>query len=505
MRWRIALAVTGMLALAVGCLTLDHYPVGVFHDDAMYVVLARAIANGRGYRWINLPDAPAASHFPPGLPLVLALIWRAWPVFPANVVAFKAFNVLCFAATSVLAAQLVRERLASEGWGLAAGILAAVAVPSLVLTTMVLSEPLFLAIALGTLLMAERAPANAPRHAFVAGLLAGSAMLVRMHGAALAIGIIGVLLLRRRARDAGAAALGTLAVVLPWQLWARVTTEPLAPPIAGNYGSYLAWWMRGFHELGARMLSMTASRTCTEVTSMMVSLFSPGRSAPVHALTLVALAIALVSTAFVLSKRMPVTALFLVLYLAVVVVWPFPPSRFLWGIWPLVLLIIIGPAREVAGRASWIPPVRVVVGLSCAWLAVGYAMYEVRAVRGRWWSSIARASTPRIDGAVAFATAHTAPGDIISADDEGAVFLYTGRHTVPVLSFTVENYLLQRSPVVETEEGLRPLIERYPVHAVIVGSEKSFQAAQLLAAPPGPELSPPMLFPGGAAFTVLSR
>src|SRR4051812_36337859 len=209
MKWRTQLVLLALLALGVGMLTIDHYRVGVFHDDAMYVILARAIATGQGYRWINLPDAPMASHFPPGYPLVLAALWRVWPVFPANMVLFKAFNVACLVASVVLIAQFARERLDSQRWGMSIGVLSAIAVPLLVLVTMVLSEPLFLALALLVLLLGERFLREPPstRRAVLIGLLIGAAMLVRAHGIVLAVALVAMLVRRARYRDAGAATL----------------------------------------------------------------------------------------------------------------------------------------------------------------------------------------------------------------------------------------------------------------------------------------------------------
>src|SRR5260221_3554784 len=98
MKWTLSVAVVGVLGLAVGLLVLDHYAVGVFHDDAMYVILARSIATGQGYRYLNLPGTPVASHFPPGYPLLLALLWRVAPAFPHHVPLFQAGNALLVAA-----------------------------------------------------------------------------------------------------------------------------------------------------------------------------------------------------------------------------------------------------------------------------------------------------------------------------------------------------------------------------------------------------------------------
>ena len=45
------------------------------YDGAGYAVLARSLAAGTGYRAIDHPDRPRHAHFPPGYPVMLALVW----------------------------------------------------------------------------------------------------------------------------------------------------------------------------------------------------------------------------------------------------------------------------------------------------------------------------------------------------------------------------------------------------------------------------------------------
>jgi hypothetical protein len=149
--WRIGLVIVGALALGSGLAVVDTLPVGVVHDDAMYVILARALASGQGYRYLNLPGLPAATHFPPGYPALLAAVsWMA-PAFPANVVVFKALNAVFLAAAAVLVVRFARERAIGSAWALGLGAASAVSIPLLVLGSMVLSEPLFLALLLALL------------------------------------------------------------------------------------------------------------------------------------------------------------------------------------------------------------------------------------------------------------------------------------------------------------------------------------------------------------------
>ena len=66
--------------------------VGVFYDDGLYVVLAKALATGDGFRFIHLPGAPPGVHYPFLYPAALSVLWRVWPAFPANVTLFQLFD-----------------------------------------------------------------------------------------------------------------------------------------------------------------------------------------------------------------------------------------------------------------------------------------------------------------------------------------------------------------------------------------------------------------------------
>ncbi|MDB4892787.1 MAG: hypothetical protein JWL61_4642, partial [Gemmatimonadetes bacterium] len=277
-------------------------------------------------------------------------------------------------------------------------------------------------------------------------------------------------------------------------------------PLEGNYGSYIGWWLRGYHEMGPSMIVETLRRTVPETTSMFTALFSPARGATAHAITLVALLVLSLAGARALVTRAPVALLFLLGYLAITLVWPFQPSRFVWGVWPLVLLVIVAAGWSItSGLSQWPRPARAVLAVLFLWVGAGYAAYEIRAARGGWWASISRAGDKRIAAALDWTAANTSPLDVVAADDEGAVFLYTGRKAVPVASFTTAHYLRERSAEVEAKEGLEPILAAYPLRVVLVGSKATFDAAEYLTKRPVPLLAPRGQFDGGAAFTVLHR
>ena len=111
---RVAPLVLGAIVLCVAVWTITPWPVGVFQDDAIYVVLAKALASGEGFRMINMPGAPHGTHFPPGYPLVLAALWKLFPSFPDNIVVFKFLNAAFLAGTAVGTYRFGRSRLDLE-------------------------------------------------------------------------------------------------------------------------------------------------------------------------------------------------------------------------------------------------------------------------------------------------------------------------------------------------------------------------------------------------------
>jgi hypothetical protein len=504
--WPLALVGVGGLALATGLAIVDALPAGVVADDAFYVILARALASGEGYRYLNVPGHPAGTHFPPGYPALLAVVSLLAPAFPASVVAFKALNAAFLAAASVLVTRLLRTRVGmSAAWCVAVGAVTAISVPLLILGNLVLSELCFIALALALLVALERL-ADAPVPAWrvlLLGAAIGLCALVRTHGVVLVPAAVVVLGARRRWRDAALLTAAAVACLLPWQLWTARHGGTLPAPLLGMYDSYASWWLRGLRTLGVSMVPQTIAKTTSETSGMLAVLFSPLRGSVAHAVTLAALAALAVAACVATWRRMPVTLLFLAGYLAIVIVWPFQTARFVWTVWPLVLALVAVGGWTALGRPGWRAPVRAALAVAFVWVAVGYAAYEVRGIRGRWWSSIPRANTPRIAMAVRWVTANTAPDEVVATENEGAVYLYTGRQAVPIITLTPAQYLRDYTPRENAMEGLLPVLDAYPVRTVVAGAGKAYDAAQFLA-----EGSPARLvlrerIDGGAVFTAL--
>jgi Dolichyl-phosphate-mannose-protein mannosyltransferase len=496
-----------VIVLGVGFAIMDALPVGVLHDDGMYVILAKSLATGHGYRWLNVPGTPPATHFPPGYPAFLAALWLIFPKFPGNVAVFKIANA-CFLALaaagfSIFATRRLRMRPVPAG---ALALVASIGIPLLVLSTRVMSEPLFLAMLIPILLLAERVADGERRaaHLLLLGLAAGAATLVRSHGITIVAGILIVLVVDRRWRDAALATGAAAAVILPWQLWSRVNVGFVPVAMRGNYESYAAWLVTGFREEGFGLLAKTIGHTAPEMAGMFSMFAALSMPTMVRTLVLV-IFFALAAAGFWRLWRLArVTAVFVCLYMAIVLAWPFFPARFVWGIWPFVLALpVLGfmEARELSPGRSLAGVTRGAAMAGFLALIVGYGAYTVRGVQGRWWSSIARSKAISIRPMVLWARDHSKPTDVISSSAESMIYLYGERYSVPAVAFTVRDYFHPQS-VEESRTMVREIVAAYDVSAVIVIADDSLRAAlQSLSQRTPPELVLSDTIADGVVFT----
>ena len=479
------------LAIAAGLVAVNNLPVGGFFDDAFYVILAKSLATGHGYRNLNLPGAPLATHYPPGYPLFLAALWRLWPTFPANVMLFKFANVAFLGVIAAYAYRLGRERM---GLGLGAALVATVAgtatTPALYLSSMVLSEPMFLALTLPLLLWAERTIARDKRDVVSAlslGACAGLLFLIRAQAVAAIAAIAVVYALRRRWKESGVTLSAAIVVALPWLLWVAAHDGTVPTLMRGDYGSYFGWFMDGIHQRGPGMIIEAVRRNLPEMLEHLSRrLRPPSNPIPNAATSLCAVLLGAVGAAR-LVRRAPVTLGFLVTYLGVVAVWPFPPARFLLGIWILLMLVLVCGARMLweaslpvarwRGERSRLT-LRLLGGAASFVLVAGTIAYNVRGYQRRWWATTEEQSARWVVPKVAWARANIDTSSVIATDhDEGSVYLYSGRRSIPVTTFTAAEYFSPRDSSADAVV-LRTLVTHFqPDYVMLSGARLRGAAA----------------------------
>ncbi len=101
--------IVGVLLLILAVYLLSLTPnIGPF-DSARYVILAKSIATGQGYRDLYRAGAPPHTLYPFGFPLLLSPVWLLWPGFPGNAVIFKLVPIVFAVATWLVFYPLLRR------------------------------------------------------------------------------------------------------------------------------------------------------------------------------------------------------------------------------------------------------------------------------------------------------------------------------------------------------------------------------------------------------------
>ncbi len=162
-------------------------------DNAVYLILARAIATGRGYVNLHLPGTPPHTDYPPGFPALLALEQMSFGPSP---VAAKLVVVL-FGLAALVFIWLLFERLLGRQAHPAAWFV--LSIPAVITYNhWILTEIPFLAVSTAALYFLHRSESR-PARTLLPGLgLALAALTLRAAGIALVLAVLLVFLVRRR-------------------------------------------------------------------------------------------------------------------------------------------------------------------------------------------------------------------------------------------------------------------------------------------------------------------
>jgi hypothetical protein len=475
--------------LALYLLRLDHV-AGIIGDDAWYVVLAKAIAEGSGPRLISAAGPQFVSTvYPPGFPAILSLIFLVSPQFPGNMLLLKGVSIAAMMGAGVLTFRYaVRYRELPRSVALTVAV-ATVLTPALVFlaTSTLMSEPVFLFIQLAAVLMIERTARAADEQsarglAVLAGVLAAVAFLTRTAG--MTVGAAGLVYLARERRwrsavmFAGAAAI----CVLPWLLYARAhaptrnelvdhgglmaipygdqfwTTEAgtITAPLAtvdmlpGRVvDNVINISIRDIGGIFAPLLFRSPSESGLEVLGLgppdKKKLLTPsmGQALGTKIISLALTLVAALGFVAACRRRVTVAEPLVVLALGMIVLWPFWTFRFVLPLVPFLLVYFVLGVETIGvglGRLhrSIAPApysmarifLMVLIGLHVMDHAQYIALAYGDQYGGQWKSEAAG-----IYQVTDWIRAHPSPPGVVAADNPALVYLYTGRQTVAIDSY----------------------------------------------------------------------
>lgn len=336
-------ALAALVVLVFGAAVLVPDVVGVQHDDGVYVGTAQELAGGNGYRIAHLQGMPAQTKYPILYTGWLAMWWAAWP----RLLALQVGTLTIMAVgVSLAGAWALRWGYATRNAVLAGTLMAAVSPSLLYYATIPMSEGMYMICLMAALWAAEaedRAD-RSPLRTVATGLLIALPFQCRSIGLVVPLFPALAWLAWRHPRRTGWLALGATAVIAPWFLW--IASNPASGDVyntsyAGYYGTYGVLSVR--HLLtNTFMIGFSSGQLVVEGLSATLR-----QAVPFPALALTLFAVGLVPWIWLVRHRGRLLPLVMLSTAAVLLVWPWPPERFLV---PLAPLLAIGFADAISGR-----------------------------------------------------------------------------------------------------------------------------------------------------------
>jgi hypothetical protein len=348
--------------LAIYLFSLDRV-AGHTQDDAWYMLLAQALATGQGFTLINSPTPGIHPMYPPGFPFLLSLVFRVFPRFPENVLWLKAVSVLAMFGVGILSYHyFVRYRQVSRAVALGIALATVTTQPLIHLaTSTVMSECVFTLLQLLTLSLLERhvREQNPGKARLLLGLslaLAVACLLTRTMAIGL-LAVIPVYLFRQRLRSSALIfAAGIALLYSPWLYYSRAhtpTPEQRAEQrglIVTSYSEHFWDKLAGDEARGTITLAQLPARVWENTMDMLGRGMGMVVVSPLFTSTFYSYVgwFSFVVSLFVIlgfvqacRNHFSLAEMMVLISLAITVLWPFFPTRFLLPLLPLLLFYFL--------------------------------------------------------------------------------------------------------------------------------------------------------------------
>ena len=472
----MAIALGGLIIL-LGSWQMVVGVCGVYHDDGIYVITAKALAQGAGYRLINLPNSPLQTKYPILYPALLAIIWKIWPSFPKNLVAMQGVS-LCAGAASVALSYLylVRFGYFTRGVAFASGLLCATSTVFLYFCTVTLSETtfsFFSIIALWAIDRQVRFPFDKRSSQILLGLVLALPFLTRTIGMAIIpAGLLVLYLSQQRVRWVG---LGASLIVFPWILWMLIVPK-WDPNQINPYANYLSFWSSfgGLNLIRIIILNLLF----LFISIITISLSFMSILTQKYGIIIMPLCIFLglmaITWLLIQSKYLQILHGYLIFYLCIVVLWPWPPYRFIIPILPFVSACLLKVIQLNINKYSFISNKKTLI-ITCLILFLFINLISVYRTE-KISSFMGYPCLKPLDEPISWSSYeavfnwinnHTQADDIVASGLDPMVYLYTGHHAIrPFAADPLSLFYFKDSPPVSKEELFRFLRAYQPKYLI---------------------------------------
>jgi hypothetical protein len=421
--------------------------LGFYHDDGLYFVSARSLAETGEYRIASLPAQPWQTKYPPLFPTWLALVWKLNPHFPANLPLATLFTWLAFPAYLAAAYAFLREYGFSLRERAVLFVVAALNPLAVLFSASLMPELAFTALFVGALVLAERAKSSNGMMV-LAGVLAGLAYLTRSAALPLLVTVPVCLLWRKdHARAVAGTGIrrgalflaGMMPAVAAWQIWVATHLSHASDLVTLYYTDYA-----GFRRYNVRLADLPLI-VWTNLDGLLQSIghlltydLEPFGSKHLERVVAVAALAGCVRLARASRKlQYPIAA---VPFLGLLLIWHYRPDpRLVFPLYPLLAAGLWTELKNVvrALQAAWRKPAfsERVAAVSGAAVLAGFAAFlafthvnGVVHVLPRMMTHYRIGLDQRRD-AWSWIAAHTPEQASVLAYDDPLMYLYTGRRS----------------------------------------------------------------------------
>jgi hypothetical protein len=431
--------VLAVVILAVGLAAWRPIPAGVWHDDGVYALVGRALAEGHGFTYQGVVGAPPAVKFPPVYSSFVAGLWLIFEDVGAVTLAATLGNILFLAVAGSLLAWALRVGAGvPRPVALAAGGLAVVSADVLRTSSAMLSEPLFLLLVAGCLAVWVAAEARDggrdTRLWLVLAALLLIAVSTRAAGLALVVGFGLASLLRYGPGRAALVVTPALVAWLGWSALAAARGAAIPAELADLLGPYEGW----LREQVVNDPVGFANRLPAHLTGVLERAFvlwlprMDGVWLWVAALPLVGLVVA----GWVAARRTWAPLAWSALaYLGLLLLWPYLDRRLVVPLHVLTVALMAMGVVWLKERAvpSWIRPVS--LGAAVVWVSF-FSVVTAHRIAVQWPTSAYRIRAERMAAGVEALGRIVPPGGVVGAPEFWAgLHLHGGWTVAPSVLF----------------------------------------------------------------------
>ena len=475
----LAAGVITFLTAANLCWSAEWF--GRFHDDSIYLSSAKALAGGEGYVMPSVPGEPPQTKYPPLYPWLLSLVWHIWPSFPQNLVPAFWINALAGAAFFLVCFFVLRQLGIGQAPALGLAAVCGFHPTTLQLATTLLSDLLFMALAVGSSALAWAAAGRfggrrIPNLWLLAGAVAALAVMTRSIGIAFVLALACFAGWRKSYRPAFLALFAGLIVFgacMAWSWENRTAFDVGSAGLGGYeqsrlfYGSYLGFWLHCVPDWATFqfMAEFNAKELLKHPAAVSFLLPVVGFEGGFLQAVAIALSLGIAKGAFGLARLNGLHPLHLALFFTVpvTIVWNYTLlDRFLL---PFLPLFVAGAYHEIKSILESVVEVfrsrkpivdRVVSGIlasALAWLVLFAAIgYLWRAPRGLLSGHRARASLAvEKRQAYRWIRENTKRSDRFISYEDAALWLHTGRQALRPMIFSTAAFYRQDKGIVERD------------------------------------------------------